>query len=129
MPDKIELFLSKRPSKSFRVGEIAKRLKMPKGEAKKRLKKLAKQGKVAVKQGRYRALKMRPAVSADSTDSTTRRLEETARRVGISVESLQKWVEERRRMASEEETKKLLYGILRGVERSQGTKAKDQPEK
>ena len=125
MPDKIELFLSKNPSKSYRASEIAKRLKMPKGEAERRLKKLARQGRVAAKRGRYGAPKMGPA---DSAEWMTRRLEETARRVGISLESLQRWVEERRRRASEEEARKLLYGVLRGVERSQGMKARDRPE-
>jgi DNA-binding MarR family transcriptional regulator len=126
MRNEIEAFLSKNPSKSFKASEVAKRLKMPKGEAKKRLKKLAKQGRVAVKKGKYHAPKIEPT---DSANWTNRRLEETARRVGISVESLQRWVEEKKRRASEEETKKLLYGILRGVESSQGTKAMDQPEK
>jgi DNA-binding MarR family transcriptional regulator len=126
MRNEIEVFLSKNPSKSFRAGEIAKRLKMPKGVVKRRLRKLAKQGKVAVKTGRYSAPKTGPA---DSAIRTTRGLEETARRVGISVESLQRWVEERRKRASQEETKRLLYGILHDVERSKGMKAKDRPEK
>jgi Mn-dependent DtxR family transcriptional regulator len=122
----IELFLSENPSESFKASEVAKRLKIPRGEAEKRLRKLAKQGRVAVKRGRYRALKVGPA---DFALRTTRKLEETARRVGISAEVLLRWAEERRRRASEEETKKLLYGILHDVEESKGMKAKGQPEK
>jgi DNA-binding MarR family transcriptional regulator len=122
MRNEIEVFLSKNPSKSFRAGEIARRLKMPKGDAKRRLKKLAKQGRVVVKKGRYRVLVIEPA---DSIAWSARRLGETARRVGLSVESLQRWVEERRRRASDEETKKLLYGILHDVERSKGTKTRN----
>jgi len=123
MRDRIELFLCKNPSKSFKASEIAKRLKMPRGEVERRLKGLAKRGRVAVKRGRYHALK---TVPAEAAAWSTRRLEETARWVRISVESLQRWVEERRRRASEEETEKLLYGILRDVERSKGgMKARD----
>ncbi len=123
MRDKIERLLSKNPSESFKASEIAKRLKMPKREVERRLKGLAKRGRVAVKRGRYFASK---AVPAEPAVFSTRRLEEMARRVGISAESLQRWVEERRRRASEEETEKLLYGILRDVERSKrGMKARD----
>ena len=123
MRDRIELFLSKNPSESFKASEIAKRLKMPKGEVERRLKGLVKQRRVAVKRGRYCVPK---TVPAELAILSTRRLEETARSVGISAESLQKWVEERRRRASEEETEKLLYGILRDLERSKGRmKARD----
>ncbi len=117
MRDRIELLLSKNPSKSFKASEIAKRLKMPKGEVERRLKGLARRGRVSVKGGRYFAPK---AVPAEPAIWSTRRLEEMARSVGISAQSLQRWVEEKRRRASKEETEKLLYGILRDVERSKG---------
>lgn len=126
MRKEIMVFLSKNPSKSFRASEIARRLKLPKSEAERQLKQLAKQGEVAVKRGRYSTLTTGPV---DSTERSTRRLEETARGVGLSVESLQRWVEERRRWASDEETKKLLYGILHDVERSKGIRAGNPPEK
>ena len=117
MRDKIERLLSKNPSKSFTAYNIAKRLKMPKDEVERRLRGLAKRGRVAVKRGRYGAPN---AVAAEPVVWSTRRLEETARRAGISAEVLQKWVEERRRRASEKETEKLLYGILHDIERSKG---------
>jgi len=122
MRDRIGLFLSKNPSESFTASEIAKRLKMPKGEVERRLKGLARRGRVAVRRGRYCAPKTVPAGPAVWS---TRRLEATARSVGISAESLQRWVEERRRRASEEETEKLLYRILRDLEGSKGMKARD----
>ena len=122
MRDRIELFLSKNPSESFEASEIAKRLKMPKGEVERRLKGLARRGRVAVKGGRYCAPK---TVPAEPAVWSTRRLEETARSVGISAESLQRWVEERRKRASKEETEKLLYGILHDLEGSKGMKARD----
>ena len=126
MRDKIELFLSENPSKSFRVSEVAKRLKMPKSKVERRLRGLVKQGRAALKRERYSALRTGPA---DSAVCTTRRLEETARRVGISAEILQRWVEERRNRASDEKTKKLFYAILRDLERPKGTMAGDQPER
>lgn len=152
MRDKIEQFLRENLSESFKAGEIARQLEMPKGEVKKRLKRLAKQGRVENKDGRYLALDTvvatrsrssgvkKPAarksqhsapkaVPATPDAWTTGRLEETARSVGISVESLQKWVEEKRKSASAEESEKLIYGVMNDLERSKGTKAKNQPEK
>lgn len=126
MRDKIELFLSENPSKSFRASEVAKRLKMPESKVERRLRELVKQGRAAIKRGRYTALGMGPA---DSAVWTTRRLDETARKVGISAEILRRWVEEKRKRASEEETKKLFYAILHDVERSERMMARDQPEK
>jgi hypothetical protein len=120
MRDKIELFLSENPSKSFRASEVAKRLKMPDDKVERRLRELVKKRRAALKRGRYSTLKTGPG---DSAVWMTRRLEETARRVGISAEVLQRWVEERRRRASEEETKKLFYAILNDVEKPKGMMA------
>jgi predicted ArsR family transcriptional regulator len=124
MRDVIELFLRKNPSKSFKAGEISRRLKIPKGEVKRRLKKLAKKGTVAVKQGRYRNFKKRRASSAHPS---LRKLEETAGKVGISVETLQRWVEEKKGRTTEEESRKILRRILNDVERSRGKNAPNKP--
>lgn len=124
MRDVIELFLRENPSKSFKAGEISKRLKIPKGEVKKRLKKLAKKGTVAVRQGRYRNIKKS---RAGSPHPSLRRLQETARRVGIRVETLQRWVEEKKGRTSEEESRKILRRILSDVERSRGKNAPNKP--
>jgi len=152
MRDKVEVFLSENPSESFKAGEIAKQLEMPKGEVKRRLKKLAKQGRAEVKKGRYRASKaleaerikppkMKAAVAkkdspsstirlrSDSSTRTNRSLEAAARSVGLRVEILQRWVDERKKRASDEDTKKVLYGVLHDLEISRGMKARDMPER
>jgi len=124
MRDRIGLFLRENASKSFKAGEISKRLKIPKGEVKKRLKKLAKNGTVAVRLGRYRHIKKRRSSPAHPS---LRRLEETARKVGISVVTLQKWVEEKKGKTTEEESRKVLRRILSDVERSRGKNAPSRP--
>jgi DNA-binding MarR family transcriptional regulator len=152
MRDKVELFLGENSSESFKAGEIAKHLEMSKGVVKKRLKKLVKQGRVEGRKGRYRTLvtlvvkqkrssgqrvvaarKGRPSepkrVPANPETWTARRLVETARSAGISVETLQRWVDEKRRRASDEESKRHIYGVLSDIERSQGKKAGNQGER
>jgi len=117
---------------------------------KKQLKRLAKAGKVNVRKGRYRAAKSiahkgvrssrktmpateeaRPAepgeAEPDHQMQTNRRLEEAARSVGLRVEILQRWVDERKRMTSEDEAKNHLFGVLHDLEIARRMKVKDLP--
>lgn len=130
MSDKIVLFLAENPGESFKAGEIARRLDLLKGDVKKRLKRLAKQGKIQVSNGRYRAKKAvvskkqkprRIALPTLRKSGTASWLEETARTVGISTEILERWVEERKKKATDDEAEKLIYGVLDDLERSKGT--------
>jgi len=133
MAVEIEQFLAENSTEYFKAGEIARKLGMPKADAKRRLKKLAKRGRVEAKKGKYRALKVvspnkagsngSNVASTESSMLAASRLEETARRVGISVDCLTEWVEEKKRRASEDETKKLMYDILHDLEKRKGNTA------
>jgi hypothetical protein len=78
---------------------------------------------VAVKLGRYHHIKKKEASSAPLS---LLRLEETASKVGISVETLERWVEEKKGRTSEQGSRRVLRKILGDVERSRG---KNSPNK